>query len=94
MRSTMNGSISRRHVFAELSSAAIFGLFSFQGTIEAENRFRSREKRTCMEVSRKANLHHGAKRFLLNVGYAMGRPFSARFKARMMNVFCKHAFSG
>ena len=44
MRSTMNGSISRRHVFAELSSAAIFGLFSFQGTIEAENSFRSMEK--------------------------------------------------
>ena len=52
------------------------------------------KNRESMEVSRKANLHHGAKRFLLNVGYAMGRPFSARFKARMMNVFCKHAFSG
>ena len=52
------------------------------------------KNRESMEVSRKANLHHGAKRFLLNVGYAMGRLFSARFKARMMNVFCKHAFSG
>ena len=41
-----------------------------------------------------AFLHHGAKRVLLNVGYAMGRPFSARFKARMMNAFCKYAFSG
>ena len=44
MRSTMNGSIFHRHIFAELSDAAIFGLFSFQGTIEAENSFRSMEK--------------------------------------------------
>ncbi len=52
------------------------------------------KNRESMEISRKANLHHGAKRVLLNVGYAMGRPFSARFKARMMNAFCKYAFSG
>ncbi len=44
MRSTMNESIFRRHVFAKRSAAAIFGLFSFQGTIEAENSFRSMEK--------------------------------------------------
>ena len=42
MRSTMNGSIFRRHIFAELSTATILRLFSFQGTIE--NSFRSMEK--------------------------------------------------
>ena len=44
MRLTVNGSTFRRHVFAELSAAAILGLFNFQGTIEAENSFRSMEK--------------------------------------------------
>lgn len=52
------------------------------------------KNRESMEVTRKANLHHGLKRALLNVGYALGRPFTARFKARLMNAFCKHAFTG
>ncbi len=52
------------------------------------------KNRESMEVSRKADLHHGLKRVLLNVGYIMGKPFTARFKARLMNAFCKHAFCG
>lgn len=47
-----------------------------------------------MEVTRKANLHKGAKVLLLNLGYQLGRPFSAAAKARMMNFYCKHAFCG
>ena len=47
-----------------------------------------------MEVTNRANLHHGMKRRLLELGYQMGRPFKAQTKARMMNFYCKHFFCG
>lgn len=47
-----------------------------------------------MAVSRKAGVQKGAKAALMHLGYAMGRPFPVRLKARMMNAWCKHAFPG
>ena len=52
------------------------------------------KNRESMAASRKTNHQHGVKRVLLNVGYVMGKPFSMRFKARLQNAFCKHAFCG
>lgn len=50
--------------------------------------------RQSMDISNKANLHHGLKRKLLELGYQLGRPFKAQTKARMMNFYCKHFFCG
>lgn len=47
-----------------------------------------------MAVTRRANLHHGLRGALLKLGYLLGRPFSAKAKARLQDAFCKHAFRG
>lgn len=47
-----------------------------------------------MGVSRRANLHRGARGALLRVGYLLGRPFSPKRKARIQEAFCKRAFHG
>ncbi|MBR7187945.1 MAG: hypothetical protein IKD53_05265, partial [Clostridia bacterium] len=47
-----------------------------------------------MAVSRKAGVQKGVKAALMYLGYAMGRPFPVRLKARMMNAWGKHAFPG
>lgn len=47
-----------------------------------------------MVISEKVGGHRGLKQRLLKLGYYMGKPFTARFKARMQIFFCKHAFCG
>ncbi len=36
----------------------------------------------------------GGKAAMVNLGYLLGRPFPVKFKARLMNAWCKHAFHG
>ena len=52
------------------------------------------KNRNSLEISRKAGLHRGAKERLMTLGYWLGRPFSAKAKARMQNFYLKHAFHG
>jgi len=47
-----------------------------------------------LAVSRRVGKHRGARGALMTLGYALGRPFSPKLKANLMNAFCKHAFRG
>lgn len=47
-----------------------------------------------MMISDTIGKHKGMKQRLLRLGYYMGKPFSAKAKARMQIFFCKHAFCG
>ena len=52
------------------------------------------KNRSSMAITRKAGLYRGVKARLLTLGYLLGRPFSPKLKARLQDLFCKHAFRG
>ncbi len=47
-----------------------------------------------LEISRRAGVQRGMRAKLMTFGYLLGRPFSAKAKARLMDFYCKRAFPG
>ena len=52
------------------------------------------KSKSSMKITLSRGQHKGLRLLLLKVGYTMGRPFSAKFKTRVMNFCNKHLFTG